>query len=104
MPRSSRQRVSVVDTIFWLMPSSISEAGYTAILSPECMPVRSTCSIMPGISISSPSHMASTSISMPERYLSISTGLSCFVDRIMLIYSSMSSAQVAIIIFCPPST
>ena len=104
MPWSSRQRVSVVATIFALMPSSMSEAGYTAILSPECIPVRSTCSMMPGISISSPSQMASTSISMPERYLSISTGLSCLVERIIRIYSSMSSGQVAIIMFCPPST
>ena len=41
--------VSVVATILALISSSMSEAGYTAMLSPEWMPVRSTCSMMPGI-------------------------------------------------------
>jgi len=83
----------VVATILALMSSSMSEAGYTAMLSPEWIPVRSTCSIMPGMRMFSPSQMASTSISMPERYLSMSTGLSCLWERMMAMYSSMSSSQ-----------
>ena len=59
----------MVATILALMSSSISEAGYTAMLSPEWIPVRSTCSMMPGIRMSSPSQMASTSISMPDQVL-----------------------------------
>ena len=42
--------------------------------APEWTPARSMCDMMPGISTDSPSQMASTSTSLPSRYLSISTG------------------------------
>ena len=48
--------------------------GYTLMLSPEWMPVRSTCSMMAGMKTFSPSQMASTSVSLPWMYLSTSTG------------------------------
>ena len=51
--------------------------GYTEILSPEWIPARSTCSMIPGIRISVPSQTASTSTSLPTRYLSIKIGCSC---------------------------
>ena len=41
--------------------------GNMATESPEWTPARSTCSISPGISTSSPSHTASTSTSSPSR-------------------------------------
>ena len=41
------------------------KVGYTLIESPEWMPVRSTCSMMPGMKTSRPSQMASTSSSLP---------------------------------------
>ena len=44
-----------------------------AIESPLWTPARSTCSIIPGMSTDSPSQTASTSISLPSKYLSIST-------------------------------
>ena len=51
--------------------------GYTEMLSPEWIPARSTCSMIPGIRISVPSQTASTSTSLPTRYLSIKIGCSC---------------------------
>ena len=48
--------------------------GYTAMESPEWTPARSTCSIIPGISMEVPSDTASTSTSMPLKYLSIRIG------------------------------
>jgi phenylalanyl-tRNA synthetase beta chain len=46
------------------------------ILAPECMPARSTCSMMPGISTLSRSQIASTSTSVPIMYLSMRIGFS----------------------------
>ena len=72
-------------------------AGYTEILSPEWIPARSICSMIPGIRISSPSHTASTSISLPIRYLSTRIGCSCAIWLITPIYSSTSSSLTAIL-------
>ena len=47
--------------------------GVTAMESPECMPARSMCSMMPGTSTRLPSDMTSHSSSVPGRYWSIST-------------------------------
>ena len=58
------------------MRSVIVNVGYTLMLSPEWMPVRSTCSMMPGMYTCSPSHTASVSSSLPMMYLSTSTGWS----------------------------
>ena len=71
-------------------------AGYTEILSPEWIPARSICSIIPGIRMSSPSHTASTSISFPIRYLSTRIGCSCAIWLITPMYSSTSSSLTAI--------
>ena len=49
--------------------------GHIVIESPECIPALSICSSIPGISISSPSQIASSSTSTPFKYLSIKTGL-----------------------------
>ena len=46
------------------------------MLSPEWMPARSMCSVTPGIRISSPSEIASSSTSLPSMYWSIKTGCS----------------------------
>ena len=57
-------------------PSVNVWGGYTAIESPEWTPALSMCSIIPGIITVSPSLIASTSISRPTKYLSVSTGCS----------------------------
>src|SRR3972149_2500825 len=49
-------------------------AGYTAIESPEWTPARSMCSMTPGMRVCSPSQTASTSASLPSRYLSMRIG------------------------------
>ena len=73
-------------------------AGYTEILSPEWIPALSICSIIPGIKISVPSHTASTSISLPTKYLSTKIGCSCAIRLIMPINSVISSSLIAICI------
>ena len=78
--------------------------GYTDILSPECTPVLSNNSIIPGIKTSSPSQIASTSISFPMIYLSTNIGCSCAILFISCINFSISKSSYAIAIPCPPST
>ena len=48
--------------------SDMENGGKTLVLSPECTPVRSTSSIMPGRNTSVPSQIASTSTSLPTIY------------------------------------
>ena len=60
--------------------------------------------MMPGIRMSSPSHTASTSTSVPIRYLSIKIGLSMPPARMMFMYRTISSGSNAMIMFCPPKT
>ena len=73
MPRPSFD--GVVQNGFLHLLRSWRRAGYTLMLSPEWTPVRSTCSMMPGMNTSVPSQTASTSTSLPMIYLSTSTGL-----------------------------
>ena len=84
--------------------SLIVGAGYTEILSPEWTPVRSICSIIPGMRMSVPSHTASTSISLPCKYLSTRIGWSCAIRLMIPMNSSISWSLIAICIPCPPST
>ena len=79
-------------------------AGYTEILSPECIPALSTCSMIPGISMSSPSHTASTSTSLPMMYLSTSIGCSWVCLLMISMNSMISLSEIAICIPCPPRT
>ena len=90
--------------ILSVITSLMFQAGYTAMESPEWTPVRSMCSIMPGIRMSSPSQMASTSSSVPIRYLSIKMGFSISCAKMMAIYSLISASLKAMIMFWPPST
>src|SRR5919202_1969460 len=80
-------------------PADNDWAGYRAMLSPEWTPARSTCSMMPGISTSLPSHTASTSISTPSRYLSTSSGLRPEMSLAMAANerSSAASRQISIL-------
>ena len=63
-----------------LTRSEMLNGGYTLMLSPLWMPVRSTSSMMPGTNTSCPSQMASTSTSLPTIYRSISTGRSASIS------------------------
>ena len=65
--------------------------GYTEMESPEWMPARSMCSIIPGMRKSSPSQMASTSHSVPIRYLSTSTGFDISTWLVMMAMYSLTS-------------
>jgi hypothetical protein len=60
--------------------------------SPEWTPARSICSMMPGMSTSSPSEMTSTSSSVPGMYLSTSTGFSMPPERMAVMYFTVSSS------------
>ena len=75
-----------------------------AIESPLCTPARSMCSMMPGISTSSPSQMASTSHSFPSMYRSMRTGLPLSSATASLRYRISSPASRTISIARPPST
>ena len=57
--------------------------------SPEWTPARSMCSMMPGMSSSSPSKTPSTSTSRPMRYLSTRMGCSCSTWLMMRMNSVM---------------
>ena len=72
--------------------------------SPECTPVLSTSSMMPGTNTSLPSHTASTSTSLPRMYLSTSTGLSTSISTAVLRYVRSASSFATICIALPPST
>ncbi len=73
-PRTpSASAIRVVASTIWARTSGSNPAGYTAIESPLWTPARSTCSMIPGMTTLSPSQMASTSASVPSRYLSTST-------------------------------
>ncbi len=93
-----------ISTTFLSIASLKLYGGYTAIESPLCTPALSICCIIPGIRTSTPSEIASTSSSVPIRYLSQSTGFSIFCARITSIYLSISFCVKAIVIFCPPIT
>ena len=62
--------------IVWRAFSLTLKVGYMLMESPLWMPVRSTCSIMPGMNTFFPSQTASVSSSRPSMYLSTSTGSS----------------------------
>src|SRR5487761_1439849 len=75
IPRRRRCRAifTVYSTTWSSSEASRLCAGYTAYESPECTPARSTCCMTPGMTTVSPSVIASTSTSVPCRYLSTST-------------------------------
>ena len=79
-------------------------AGYTAIESPECTPARSMCSMTPGISTPSPSQIASTSTSLPSRYLSMRIGFPSLTSAACWTNLASSDGFCTISIARPPST
>ncbi len=101
---SARPRSVVWRTIVSINSGDSDCAGYRAMLSPECTPARSTCSMIPGISTSDPSQIASTSISAPSRYLSTSNGFLPEISLATAANSRNSAALRQISMARPPST
>ena len=78
--------------------------GYIAKESPLCTPALSTCSIIPGITTVSPSHTASTSTSLPSKYLSINISLPDATSIALFNNLVSSSSFWTISIPLPPKT
>ncbi len=73
---SSRARALVCVLIFSMTPEANEMAGRTQALSPLWIPASSICSMIPATTVSVPSEMASTSISVAaSRKLSMRIGL-----------------------------
>src|ERR1700687_3103160 len=68
------------------------------------MPARSTCSKMPGMTMSSPSNTASTSTSVPARYLSTSSGALGWIGGALSAYAASCASLYTISMPRPPST
>ena len=101
---SARASRTVLTTMAAATPSERCCAGKRAMLSPECTPARSTCSMIPGISTDVPSEIASTSTSSPSTYRSINTGCAGSRASASATNTRTRSAVSAISMPCPPST